>query len=223
MKKLLLIVFGVPLLLVIFGAMFGDNEPKVDRERVADQQRQAAAEAKRRAAAALEACTSDRAGILAKHAELVAAGKRWEAARSISRCADHLKDAELLAMVKQDEIAAWTSDARSTNKSTTERLDAIDKLERHYPEAAKALQSDKRRLVALRERAEKQAERQRLAEAKKRGVTIGMTQQQVIESSWGRPESVNRTTTAHGVREQWVYGSGNYLYFEDGVLTAIQN
>ncbi|WP_119460645.1 hypothetical protein [Rhodospirillaceae bacterium SYSU D60014] len=41
--------------------------------------------------------------------------------------------------------------------------------------------------------------------------------------AWGRPRSVNRTTTAHGVREQWVYGSGSYLYFDDGSLTAIQN
>lgn len=24
-------------------------------------------------------------------------------------------------------------------------------------------------------------------------------------------------------REQWVYGNGNYLYFEDGTLTSIQN
>jgi SOS-response transcriptional repressor LexA len=34
--------------------------------------------------------------------------------------------------------------------------------------------------------------------------------------------SVNRTTFARGVHEQWVY-DGGYLYFEDGVLTTIQN
>jgi hypothetical protein len=58
---------------------------------------------------------------------------------------------------------------------------------------------------------------------KKQGVTIGMTQDQVRASSWGRPREVNRTTTSNGVREQWVYSPGNYLYFTDGILTAIQN
>ena len=60
------------------------------------------------------------------------------------------------------------------------------------------------------------------AEKKKRGVSIGMSQQEVLDSSWGRPTSVNTTTTRHGVRQQWVYGSG-YLYFEDGILTSVQN
>jgi hypothetical protein len=51
-----------------------------------------------------------------------------------------------------------------------------------------------------------------------------MSREEVIEgTSWGKPKSVNRTTTGYGVREQWVYGDGNYLYFENGKLTAIQN
>lgn len=60
------------------------------------------------------------------------------------------------------------------------------------------------------------------ASRKREGVSIGMSEQQALDSSWGRPERVNRTTTAYGTREQWVYGR-NYLYFTDGVLTAIQN
>lgn len=58
---------------------------------------------------------------------------------------------------------------------------------------------------------------------KKGGVRLGMTADEVKCSGWGKPESVNRTTTRHGVHEQWVYGGRNYLYFEDGVLTSIQN
>lgn len=61
------------------------------------------------------------------------------------------------------------------------------------------------------------------AEKKKQGVTVGMSKQDALDSSWGRPEYVNRTTTAYGVREQWVYGSRGYLYFDDDVLTSIQN
>lgn len=65
-------------------------------------------------------------------------------------------------------------------------------------------------------------EQQRLASLP--GVQIGMTAEQVIKStSWGRPHSVNRTTTAQGVREQWSYGYPNYLYFTNGVLTSFQN
>lgn len=52
-------------------------------------------------------------------------------------------------------------------------------------------------------------------------VRIGMTRDQA-RVSWGRPNSVNKTTSAHGTHEQWVY-DGNYLYFEDGILTTVQN
>jgi hypothetical protein len=70
--------------------------------------------------------------------------------------------------------------------------------------------------VAAKEKAEK-------ARKKKEGVRIGMREQDVLDSSWGRPEKINRSTNAYGTREQWVYGGGNYLYFKDGVLTSIQN
>ncbi|MDO5104473.1 hypothetical protein [Capnocytophaga sp.] len=53
-------------------------------------------------------------------------------------------------------------------------------------------------------------------------VRIGWSKQMCIDS-WGKPESINKTTTQYSVSEQWVYGNGNYLYFENGKLTAIQN
>lgn len=53
---------------------------------------------------------------------------------------------------------------------------------------------------------------------------LGMTQQQIVDqSNWGRPIDINRTITATGTREQWVYGNRRYLYFQNGVLTAIQD
>lgn len=52
---------------------------------------------------------------------------------------------------------------------------------------------------------------------------LGMTPEEVLASRWGRPTRINRTTTARGSREQWVYGSRSYLYFENGRLTAIQS
>ena len=54
-------------------------------------------------------------------------------------------------------------------------------------------------------------------------VRIGMESQEVRDCGWGRPASIRRTTTATRTTEQWVYGTGNYLYFENGKLVAIQN
>lgn len=51
---------------------------------------------------------------------------------------------------------------------------------------------------------------------------IGMASWQARATTWGSPDKVNKTTTARGTREQWVYGSGRYLYFDNDRLTAIQ-
>ena len=84
--------------------------------------------------------------------------------------------------------------------------------------------AEERRVEAEQKRRDAQAREQREAMARKPGVRIGMTAEEVIEKTrWGRPLRKNRTTTAAGVHEQWVYGGGNYLYFQDGRLTAIQN
>jgi len=61
------------------------------------------------------------------------------------------------------------------------------------------------------------------AERKKLGVRIGMSEQDVLESNWGKPNDINTTTTASHVRQQWVYSYKGYLYFTDGILTSIQN
>ena len=50
---------------------------------------------------------------------------------------------------------------------------------------------------------------------------IGMTKNECI-MSWGEPESINPTITSNGKSEQWVYSNSQYLYFENGILTAIQ-
>ncbi len=57
---------------------------------------------------------------------------------------------------------------------------------------------------------------------KKRSAVIGMSTCGGL-ASWGRPESVNRSTYSSGTKEQWVYGGGNYLYFTNDKLDSIQN
>lgn len=53
-------------------------------------------------------------------------------------------------------------------------------------------------------------------------IEIGMTEIMCIES-WGSPSKINKTTGSFGVHEQWVYGNGTYVYFENGIITVIQN
>ena len=53
-------------------------------------------------------------------------------------------------------------------------------------------------------------------------VRVGWSQEKCLES-WGKPEQINKTIGIWGVHEQWVYSIDCYLYFGDGVLTAIQN
>lgn len=57
----------------------------------------------------------------------------------------------------------------------------------------------------------------------KKEPALGMTTDDVRNSTWGEPENINRTTTKYGVREQWVYPDYKYIYFDDGIVTAIQD
>jgi hypothetical protein len=51
---------------------------------------------------------------------------------------------------------------------------------------------------------------------------LGMTTDEAIHTSWCFPDKKNTTEIAGHFREQWVYGSRGYLYFDNGRLTAIQ-
>src|SRR6266513_1665298 len=57
--------------------------------------------------------------------------------------------------------------------------------------------------------------------AKKGRVRVGMITEQ-CRVAWGEPDHINRTNDAGGVHEQWVYASGNCLYFDTDVLKSIQ-
>jgi hypothetical protein len=62
------------------------------------------------------------------------------------------------------------------------------------------------------------------AECKRRGdPRVGMTATQVEATCWGKPGHVNRTHTAGGISDQYVYGDGRYLDLQDGIVTSIQD
>lgn len=75
---------------------------------------------------------------------------------------------------------------------------------------------------AKREKAADAEAKRIRAEKKRNGVSVGMSEQDALDSSWGKPRKINRTTNAYDISEQWVY-DGGYLYFKDGLLTSIQN
>ena len=55
---------------------------------------------------------------------------------------------------------------------------------------------------------------------------IGMPETSVHnQQPHGRCAVIHTTQTSNGIHEQWVWGdgSGRYVYFDNGVLTAIQN
>lgn len=53
-------------------------------------------------------------------------------------------------------------------------------------------------------------------------VVLGMNKE-MCTASWGNPIDINRTIISGLTSEQWVYGWGTYLYFDNGILTAIQD
>jgi hypothetical protein len=62
------------------------------------------------------------------------------------------------------------------------------------------------------------------AECKRRGdPRVGMTATQVEATCWGKPGHVNRTHTAGGISDQYVYGDGRYVDLQDGIVTSIQD
>jgi hypothetical protein len=154
-----------------------------------------------------------------RYSGFMANKKFWDARTALDDCPELLNDAALLSKQKDADLQHWLGVANNTRATIDERLGALGVLQRNFPADAAPLDSLRGKLQAQADRRDKFAEASR---RKKEGVSVGMTQDEAIASSWGKPRKVNRTTTSYGVREQWVY-DGGYLYFKDGVLTSIQN
>jgi hypothetical protein len=161
----------------------------------------------------------------------------YAAASTLRLCVWATDDPKIKALFRDAEIRNYRSEIDDSKAPAVRRAEALEKFASEYPEEAKkyTAQLDQLRSQAAVQEAEmkrstsmatsnaaSQAALQEAAVKRRQGVSIGMSKDDVLASSWGKPRSVNRTVTASGVHEQWVY-RGGYLYFEDGVLTAIQN
>lgn len=66
------------------------------------------------------------------------------------------------------------------------------------------------------------AEKTRREECERRGQPkIGMTIEEATATCWGKPRRVVRTTTAAGVQQDFIYGSGHILRFDNERISAI--
>lgn len=142
--------------------------------------------------------------------------------RNLYKGGEWKNNIEYIYIESPEEIIATQNAKRELAKRVARELVEAEKAarelaERVAREKAAKLQEEQKRKEAARQKAI-------LVQETKPEPLIGMTRNQVMhESRWGMPQEVNKTTTVHGTSEQWVYGTRRYLYFENGVLTAIQH
>lgn len=151
---------------------------------------------------------------------LMAAHNYGDAARVLTFCAGLLADTTLHNLVAEAEIKSYLQDIKNPKTPLRAKAFSIELMRRNYPEKAIEYET---LFVTILDKVDKQERLEEAKRRKKEGVSIGMTPDEVRASSWGKPDSINRSTYAWGQHEQWVYGGGNYLYFENGKLTSIQN
>ena len=51
--------------------------------------------------------------------------------------------------------------------------------------------------------------------------SIGMTIEELEQSTWGKPYEINTRKYVWGTTQQWCYSDYRYVYLEDGIVTAI--
>ena len=154
------------------------------------------------------------------YAELTNKKQHWAAANTVRSCAQRLESDELKKLVKDAEIASHLSEINNPQTPPLTRAQAMKQLARDYPEVGGKYAAQIEKIFADAEKKERELDKKR---RRSEGVSIGMSKEDVLASSWGKPERINTTTTANTTREQWVYGGRNYLYFENNKLVTIQN
>jgi hypothetical protein len=165
-------------------------------------------------------CNAELHNRLTEYDRFIAQKQYWNAYLQLNKCAEILNRDELRAKSSDADVMERQSIIANPKATQREKADAMAVLVRDYPAKFSHLVE---KMETLNKKLDADDKKHIKAERRKEGVFIGMTMQDVRDSSWGRPESINRTTFANSSREQWVYGLRNYLYFKNGVLSSIQN
>ena len=101
--------------------------------------------------------------------------------------------------------------------------EATANMARYQQEAIKSqLEYEATRRVERRAEHAKEVARVKALCERLGGVRVGLNAEGVRKSCWGKPAQINTTKTEDHTREQWVYGTGHYVYLTDGLVTAIQ-
>lgn len=150
-------------------------------------------------------------------------GEVLDSSKSYKKCKlKHLMPAERYYAILDARRAKQEREEAEALRLEQERIDAYVKAEakRKANEAKRKEEAEKARIE--REQRIRAQYDKRYADLILAGkVCIGMTSTMCREA-WGYPSDINRTTGSWGVHEQWVYGY-RYLYFENGILTTIQD
>lgn len=149
--------------------------------------------------------------------------------------------AEKQRVANEKTLAEVKNIVSSTTVSNIDKLRAVDRIRTIYPNQAEIMQktivADVDKKVAENEknldqvRKQQAIDNQRLSQLEKQrkrkeGVSIGMTMQDVLDSSWGRPQHKRSYHSSLGTTTYWQYG--NYgergtIVFENDLVTMIQN
>lgn len=136
------------------------------------------------------------------------------------------------------EVKSIVSDATVSN---IDKLRAIDRVHTFDPAQAqsmkKTVMADVDVKVAKNEKNLDQIRKQREIDnvrlshldkkrKKQEGVSIGMTMQDVLDSSWGRPQHKTSYHSSLGTKTIWQYGEYGQrgsIIFDNGIVTMIRN
>lgn len=153
--------------------------------------------------------------------------KQYSDARNLASLVLGASDPNIQPLLAEAEIKYYLQVVADPKASKDEKKEALLGL-RDYPEQAKQFQREISKIEQGIERAKRnawdaEAERKFATKAKSEGVRLGMTTDEVLMSSWGRPQRRSTTTTSDIVHEHWYYGGLNSLMFENGRLVVISN
>jgi uncharacterized protein YdcH (DUF465 family) len=120
--------------------------------------------------------------------------------------------------------AAW-ADGDTINYATTSEIEQAKKTAQLAQKTAQ-LAAEKSESENLSKQIKETEEKIEALKAREisgfKTVRLGMTKQECLELV-GNPREINRTKNAFGSLAQWVYHDGRYLYFDNSVLTSIQD
>jgi hypothetical protein len=116
--------------------------------------------------------------------------------------------------------------------SNTQEFSTFVKKAKKFEEERYKIEAERKRIEEERRLTKINAERKAALTKKygsfaairilERKIWIGMTEAMLLDS-WGEPEDINTTVNRYVTRKQYVYGSGRYVYVENGKVDAWQN